>query len=205
MDLQLLKKNSSDYITVSHNNLLEDTQKLLMKKSRNDLSKSLIVNFKNDVGYDAGGLLWEFFFLNSEGIFEDHKHLFQAVGPDNSYIHPCFTEKVDESFFEFVGIFIGKAMLENFQITEFLSDPLLKMLFLKKITFDDLKNFNETHYNNINTILEGDVENLGITFSYNLQVGNVIPLKEGGKDIEVTNDNKYEYAMLYTIQELYKN
>lgn len=74
---------------------------------------------------------------------------------------------------------------------------LYKIILGLPLTYHDVEDFDNDVYRNLKWCLDNSVEGLGVSFS---EVQDFfgetkeIELIPGGKDIEVTDENKYEYV-----------
>mmetsp|Transcript_33248 Transcript_33248/g.24429 ORF Transcript_33248/g.24429 Transcript_33248/m.24429 type:complete len:96 (-) Transcript_33248:452-739(-) len=75
-------------------------------------------------------------------------------------------------------------------------------MVLKSNSVDDLKELDPEIYNNLIFLkyYEGNVEDLGLTFEVNESIfgmNHTIQLEKNGKNIPVTNSNKFTYIVKY--------
>lgn len=70
------------------------------------------------------------------------------------------------------------------------------------LNYHDFQDYDQDYYKNLKWLLENDIDNIfgmEFYFSYETNVfGRIIlkPLKKGGENIKVTNNNKHEYVRL---------
>ena len=73
------------------------------------------------------------------------------------------------------------------------------------VEFKDLENLDPELSSNLAWLMENDISELNLTFSYNtnyLDLLKTIDLIPNGRNIAVTNENKIEYILLYTYYKL---
>jgi len=170
-----------------------------------DLKKPLRVKFENEEAEDAGGVTKEFFMLLIKEILNPDYGMFKEYEDTNRIWFNSMTFE-DNSYYFLIGILYGLAIY-NFTI---INVPFPMMLYKKLLndkteyTLSDLVELSPTTVKSLQQLLdytESDVEevfSLNFTISES-QFGEVVdkPLKPGGEDISVNNENKSEYVRLY--------
>jgi len=159
------------------------------------------VEFHDEEGVDEGGLTKEWFELISNGIFDPNYALFLQSAKGSTY-YPNPSSIVHEkeemiSLFRFVGRIIGKALNEGQLLDCYFVKALYKMMLGDTLVLSDLEDFDEQVYKSLIYMLENDAEMLCQVFvlsSKFFDEDKDIELKPNGKDIDVTNDNKFEYC-----------
>lgn len=109
--------------------------------------------------------------------------------------------------FKFVGRIIGKALCEGQLLDCYFVKALYKMMLGDTLVLEDLEDFDSQLYNSLIYTLENDADILCQTFTLSSNFfgeDKDIELKEGGKDIDVTNENKFEYCEAILNYRLYK-
>jgi len=102
--------------------------------------------------------------------------------------------------FRFVGRILGKMLLDGCPVHAHLSRLLFKHLVDVPQDIDDLWSINESVYRNLMLLSDIDAGTLGLDFEATLEspFGIVdLELKPGGAEINLTDENKVEYAELY--------
>ncbi|OWZ06040.1 HECT E3 ubiquitin ligase [Phytophthora megakarya] len=161
----------------------------------------LKITFEGEPGIDAGGLLREWFGIVCKQIFSEKMGLFVPTkGEDMSYwIDPLSGEKNENhlKLFRLAGILIGKALFEGLVLDVHLALPLLKHVLGIPISFSDLEFLDEELHRNCKWLRSNNhAEALCLTFSVMLENGTEVDLKENGRNIDVTDENKEEYLRL---------
>jgi len=111
-------------------------------------------------------------------------------------------------YFRFVGRFIGKAIIEGQLLDCYFVKALYKMMLGDALVLKDLEDYDEQVYKSLLFMLENDAEMLCQSFVFSSKLFDEekdIELKPSGKDIDVTNDNKFEYCQLVLNYRLYQS
>ena len=91
------------------------------------------------------------------------------------------------------------AVLHGGHIDAFFIKPLYKLLLGRMVTVNDMKSVDPEYYTNLLYVLENDPAPLALTFAVDEEgIGSTtsIDLKEGGSQIDVTEENRAEYVQL---------
>lgn len=171
------------------------------------------MEFHDEEGVDEGGLLKEWFELISKGIFDPNYALFQHSAQGSTYYPNPNADVHDEqgemiAMFKFVGRIIGKALNEGQLLDCYFVKALYKMMLGQSLELNDLQDFDEQLYKSLIYMLENDAEILCQTFilsSKYFDEDKDVELIPGGKDVEVTNNNKFEYCQKVLEHRLYKS
>ena len=197
---------SKNFWTLKKDSLLEDSMKNWRDLGANRLSAFLNdtnITFEGERGVDAGGLTKEWYSLVTEEGFGKHSKYFDTIETFSSYflIPKRDVDVAEYDYIRFLGAFIAKVILNNTNVTANFPDFLLKMMMGKKANFHDLEQIEPNLFSSL-----GDTERLlksGLysgTFTYlkELNDGRKIPveLKANGANIDVTEENLYEYIAL---------
>uniref|UniRef100_A0AC34QA34 E3 ubiquitin-protein ligase n=1 Tax=Panagrolaimus sp. JU765 TaxID=591449 RepID=A0AC34QA34_9BILA len=191
-------------ITVSRNNLFEDSFQEIMRKNAVDLRRRLYIQFKGEDGLDYGGIAREWFFLLSHEVLNPMYCLFMYAGSSNYslQINPASFVNPDHlKYFEFIGRFIAMALFHGKFIYSGFTLPFYKKMLNKKINLKDLESVDTEFYNSIVWIRDNDIDECAMELYFVIDfelLGEIkhCELKEGGKEIPVTQENKEEYIEL---------
>ncbi|KAF9432563.1 hypothetical protein BGZ76_010626 [Entomortierella beljakovae] len=194
------------HIKVRRSHIFEDSYHEIMRQSPTDLKKRLMIKFEGEDGLDYGGLSREFFFLLSHEMFNPFYCLFEYSAHDNYtlQINPHSGINSEHlNYFKFIGRVVGLAIFHRRLLDAFFIVSFYKMILKKKVMLADLESVDADVYRNLNWLLDDETgaETLDTTFSTNDErFGEIvtIDLKENGRDIEVTEENKKEYVDLMT-------
>uniref|UniRef100_A0A023F2R2 E3 ubiquitin-protein ligase n=2 Tax=Triatoma infestans TaxID=30076 RepID=A0A023F2R2_TRIIF len=191
-------------IEVSRQEIFEESYRLVMKMRAKDLRKRLMVKFRGEEGLDYGGVAREWLYLLSHEMLNPQYGLFQystestytlQINPDSG-VNPEHL-----SYFHFVGRIIGVAVFHGHYIDGGFTKPFYKMLLNKPITLDDIEGVDPELHHSLTWILENDITTvIDTTFAVEFNSFGVLKvheLKTGGKDIQLTEENKKDYVRLY--------
>ncbi|KAF2086133.1 HECT-domain-containing protein [Saccharata proteae CBS 121410] len=193
------------HVKVRRSHIFEDSYHEIMRQSAGDLKKRLMIKFDGEDGLDYGGLSREFFFLLSHEMFNPFYCLFEYSAHDNYtlQINPHSGINPEHlNYFKFIGRVVGLAIFHRRFLDAFFIGAFYKMILRKKVTLQDMEGVDADFHRNLAWTLDNDIDGiLDLTFSTDDErFGETvtIDLKPGGRDIEVTNENKREYIELIT-------
>ncbi|KAJ3176920.1 hypothetical protein HK101_010335 [Irineochytrium annulatum] len=194
------------HITVRRDNIFEDSYSEIMRHSPADLKKRFMVKFHGEDGLDYGGLSREFFFLMSKEMFNPFYCLFEYSAHDTYtlQINPHSAINPEHlNYFKFIGRVVGLAIYHQRFLDAFFISAFYKMILNRKITLKDMESVDAQQYRSLQWTIDNDIEGvLDLTFSVENEVFGeltTIDLKPGGREIEVTNQNKAEYVDLAVV------
>lgn len=193
------------HIKVRRDHIFEDSYQEVMRQTPEDLKKRLMIKFDGEEGLDYGGVSREYFFLLSHDMFNPFYCLFEYSSHDNYTLQINPNSGINPehlNYFKFIGRVVGLAIFHRRFLDAFFVGALYKMMLNKKVVLQDMEGVDAEFYRSLKWILENDITDvLDLTFSAeDDKFGEIveIDLKEGGKDIEVTEENKHEYVELIT-------
>ncbi|CCH62217.1 hypothetical protein TBLA_0G02790 [Henningerozyma blattae CBS 6284] len=193
------------HIKVRRKNIFEDAYQEIMRQTPEDLKKRLMIKFDGEEGLDYGGVSREFFFLLSHEMFNPFYCLFEYSAHDNYTIQINPNSAINPehlNYFKFIGRVVGLGVFHRRFLDAFFVGALYKMMLRKKVVLQDMEGVDNEVYNSLKWILDNSIEGiLDLTFSADDErFGEVITvdLKENGRNIEVTDENKKEYIELFT-------
>ncbi|TDH68611.1 hypothetical protein CCR75_000958 [Bremia lactucae] len=165
------------------------------------MREHLNISFIGEPALDAGGVLREWFQLVCQELFSAERGLFLTThAEDSSYwINSESAKTVPDHllYYKFAGRLVGKAILDGLVLDVSMSLPLLKHLLGIPITFSDLEFLDEELFKHLCWVRDNDhVDALCVTFSIQTPSGEMVELKPGGNDLDVTDVNKMEYLSL---------
>lgn len=175
------------------------------------------VTFQGEPGADWGGVQRDFMIEISKAMFDRQNALFVPSDNGSSYMPNSLSrvQGVDHlRFFKFVGRIIGKAIMENCLLEAYFTRSIYKLMIGQKLALKDLEDFDVGLYDGLQwctrkeSDAEGAIDSLYETFCVCFEEfgeERVIDLKENGRDIDVSNDNKLEFVELKAFFHLYKN
>lgn len=129
-------------------------------------------------------------FLKDHGLFEP------TNSTCNSYSFPVKIDLERKDEYIFLGKIMAKALFENIPINCQLSRVIYKNIVDEDITFEDLNFIDEDLYISMVFIRDNPIE--GVFFeTFEVEKNKIkFELKDNGKEIKVTDENKSEYIDL---------
>ncbi|KAJ3900167.1 hypothetical protein F5879DRAFT_887267 [Lentinula edodes] len=192
--------------------VFEDSFQQIMRKTGDQIKYGkLNIRFYEEEGVDAGGLTREWFQILARQMFDPNNALFQPCAADKLTYQPNKNSWVNPehlTFFKFVGRVIGKAIYDGRLLDAYFARSLYRQLLGKPVDYKDVEWVDPEYYNSLCWILENDPTLLELTFSVEADefgVNRIVPLKEGGDAIPVTQENKREFVQLSAQYRLYSS
>lgn len=199
------------HIKVRRDHIFEDSYQEIMRQTPDDLKKRLMIKFDGEEGLDYGGVSREFFFLLSHDMFNPFYCLFEYSSHDNYtlQINPNSAINPEHlNYFKFIGRVVGLGVFHRRFLDAFFVGALYKMMLHKKVVLQDMEGVDAEFYRSLQWIIDNDITDiLDLTFSAeDDQFGQIVEvdLKPGGRDIEVTEENKHEYVELICEWKIYR-
>ena len=187
-------------MTLRRSTLFEETMRIMMPKPVAAWRNPLNLKFRGEAGIDAGGLTRDWFQEILDTAFSAEMGMFKFSQTDN------ITYQIDEMSsaptrqYRFVGLVLGKAILDGQPIGVHLNIPMLKNIVGYPITYRDLLYKNTSFHGSLVKMLAmppEQLEYLYLTFCVPSSVkGKEDEIKPGGSDILVTGDNVREFVNL---------
>ena len=201
-----LRSNTGQcHIKVSRDQIFEGSYTEIMRQTPNDLKKRLMIKFEGEDGLDYGGLSREFFFLLSHEMFNPFYCLFEYSAHDNYTLQINPNSGVNPehlNYFKFIGRVVGLGIFHRRFLDAYFIVSFYKMILKKKISLPDLESVDSGLHRGLTWMLENDITDvIEDTFSITEEhFGEMVTvdLKEGGQNIEVTEENKKDYVDLVT-------
>lgn len=192
------------HIKVRRSHIFEDSFAEISRQSATDLKKRLMIKFDGEDGLDYGGLSREFFFLLSHEMFNPFYCLFEYSAHDNYtlQINPHSGINPEHlNYFKFIGRVVGLAIFHRRFLDAFFIGALYKMVLGKSVVLADMEGVDADFHRSLQWMLDNDISGgiLEQTFSTDDERFGVISVEDlipGGRDIDVTNENKKEYVDL---------
>lgn len=188
-------------LTLDRASLFEDTFHQLMRYSGEEVALSRFnIKFAGEEGVDVGGLTREWYSALSKEMFNLDYALFTPTG---AAYHPNPNSSVNPEhllYFKFIGRVLGKAVHDGTVLDCYFTRGFYKHLLGIPTDISDLEITDPEFQRSLKWMLENDIESVfDLTFSIEVDrfgTTEAVELKEGGKDIQVTNANKKEYVEL---------
>jgi E3 ubiquitin-protein ligase NEDD4 len=190
--------------TVRRANLLEDSFACFARLSADDMRRIFRFQFAGEPAQDAGGVAREWFELVSIALFNVDMGLWEYGAVDNlAYKINASAEVANDNaaaYFYFAGRLLGKALFDSQQVAPHLVLPYYKHMLAWPIMLRDLEYVDATVHRSLEQVLElEDPSMLCLDFTAGRTVfGTQVQeeLKPGGENMEVTRENRAEYAEL---------
>lgn len=199
------------HIKVRRDHIFEDSYQEIMRQTPDDLKKRLMIKFDGEEGLDYGGVSREFFFLLSHDMFNPFYCLFEYSSHDNYTLQINPNSGINPehlNYFKFIGRVVGLGVFHRRFLDAFFVGALYKMMLRKKVVLQDMEGVDAEFYRSLKWICDNDITDiLDLTFSAeDDKFGQIVEvdLKPGGKDIEVTEENKREYVELICEWKIYR-
>lgn len=198
-------KNKKIFLQIDRDNIIESSynemkKKKLFKKDSKWLH-TFIVKYKEEEGIDYGGLTKDFLFNASKAFFENKSGFFVEKEKTRCYQPNCCS--TNYAYFQFAGQLIARAIIEGVCIECHLSQPFIKQILHRKLSFTDLENIDPIKFRSLKEILDKSIDENDPLNEYYFEVTKegssnfeVVELKENGSQIKVTNENKTKYVEL---------
>jgi E3 ubiquitin-protein ligase HUWE1 len=180
-----------------------------------ELKGRLMVQFEGEEAIDAGGVSREWFLILSREIFDLKYGLFVKSAEHVTYQPNFQLRKTSEyeislKYFKFIGRVFGKAIYDAQLLDAHFTRSFYKHMLGVPVSVQDMAAFDPSYHQSLSWILENKVADLGMDLTFTIEeetfgVTETIELKEGGKDIAVTDENKKEYVQLVVEQKLCKS
>lgn len=191
-------------INVRREEILEDSfQQLAMIPPERMLGRIHVV-FRGEDGYDAGGVMRDWFTALVHELFNPNYVLFTPSANGRSFQpNPVSSVNYGEhkQYFKFAGKIMARAIIEEQHLDAHLTTSMIKAILGAPVSLRDLEDVDEQLHNSLQWILENDIEDacldLNFTISYDyLGKMTTVNLKPDGAKIAVDNKNKEEYVNL---------
>ncbi|ODV94148.1 hypothetical protein PACTADRAFT_86369 [Pachysolen tannophilus NRRL Y-2460] len=199
------------HIKVRRTHIFEDSYQEIMRQTPEDLKKRLMIKFDGEEGLDYGGVSREFFFLLSHDMFNPFYCLFEYSSHDNYTLQINPNSGINPehlNYFKFIGRVVGLGVFHRRFLDAFFVGALYKMMLRKKVVLQDMEGVDAEFYRSLKWIIENDITDvLDLTFSAeDERFGEIVTvdLKENGRNIEVTEENKRAYVELITEWKIFK-
>ncbi|XP_066942089.1 uncharacterized protein [Macrobrachium rosenbergii] len=188
-------------LNIRRDHLLEDAFNKIMVTSKKDLQKSkLYITFHGEEGLDYGGPSREFFFLLSRELFNPYYGLFEYSANDTYTVQispmSAFVDNYHE-WFRFCGRVLGLALVHQYLLDAFFTRPFYKALLRSPVSLSDVESLDSEFHQSLLWVKDNDITDiLELNFCVTEEIGGRVvekDLKQGGRNIAVTERNKKEY------------
>jgi hypothetical protein len=194
-------------LTVSREDVIEDSIQLMGEQTTESLKRRLIANFRGEEGVDVGGVTREYFHLVIEQAFSPDYGLFRVLRDRYHWFNSATLLPRAEArrVYQWLGTLVALAIFN--QVVLPIRFPLLlyKKLLSRPIGHRDLEDIDPELMQSFTSIREmkakgEDVSAIGLKFTATQEIyGEVqkVPLVDGGEAMDVTNENCEDYTNRY--------
>jgi len=197
-------------LSVRRQYVFEDSFQNLQRRTGDEIKYGkLSVRFYEEEGVDAGGVTREWFQVLARQMFNEDYALFKTSAADRLTYQPNRASGANPEhllFFKFVGRVIGKAIYDGRLLDAYFTRSFYKHILGKPVDYRDVEAIDLEYYNSLVWMLNNDITGvIDLTFSVETDdfgQKKIIDLKQNGRNIPVTEENKREYVMLVTEQKL---
>ena len=191
--------------------LFSDSFAALSFREAKDIRGKLIVSFEGEEAIDAGGVKREWLTLLTKEMFNPNYMLFTLAKNGTTYSINSDSGKFDSEhlkYFEFIGKIMAKAIFDGMMLDCYFTRIIYKLIIGSPISYHDMEDYDPVYFNSIKWLLENDFTNKDTYLSYsydheNLGEMQTVDLIENGRNIEVTEANKFDYVQRLCSSKLY--
>ena len=207
----------SDYLRINvrrnGTDLFTDSFGSLSKQKPEQWRSKLIVSFKDEEAVDAGGVKREWLTILSKEMFNPLYMLFTLAKNGTTYTINSDSGRFNMEHleqFEFIGKIMAKAIYDGMMLDCYFTRNIYKFITNTPISYHDMEDYDPIFYKSIKILLENDYtdKETYLTYSYNhdnLGEIQIIDLIENGRNIEVNENNKFDYVQKLCSAKLYEN
>eukprot|EP00375_Theileria_parva_P003075 XP_765756.1 ubiquitin-protein ligase [Theileria parva strain Muguga] len=191
-------------INVRRQHVFLDSYHQLRLKTSDEMKGKLSVSFGGEEGVDAGGLTREWYTILSKEFFNPNYALFTREGRKQEFNHPNPLSAINPdhlNYFKFIGRVIGKALYDGHHMEAYFCRSFYKHMLGSRITPCDAESVDPQFYNNLISIRNCSLEQLGLELYFSTEIDEfgkvkIIDLVPNGRNILVTDENKHKYIQL---------
>lgn len=192
--------------------VFEDSYAILNGYRADEWRGRLDIAFRGEEGVDAGGLTREWYEILAREMFNANYGLFK-LSEDGTTLQPNPNSGVANpdhlSYFRFVGRVLGKAITDGQLLDAHFTRSFYKHMLGLPVTYHDIEAVDPTFYKSLNDILNMEIDDLYLELYFVAEQENLlggttteVELVPGGKDIVVTDANKWEYVQLISAHKM---
>lgn len=190
-------------LRVRRSEIFMDSYHQLRMRTGEEMRAKIQVQFQGEEGIDAGGVAKEWYSALAKEIFNPNYALFIQAGGKACTYHPnpmSYVNRDHLQFFQFIGRVIGKAIHDGQNLEAWFTRGFYKHMLGRRVIPADLEAFDPEYFSNLKWMLDHDITNI-VELTYSAEsdeLGQVkiVDLKPNGRNLPVTNENKYEYIQL---------
>ena len=206
----------NDYLRIkvrrNGNDLFTDSFGSLVYKKPEQWRSKLIVTFDGEEAVDAGGVRREWLTILSKEMFNPNYMLFTLAKNGTTHTINSDSGKFNTEHlkqFEFVGKIMAKVIYDGMMLDCYFTRIIYKLITNTPLSYHDMEDYDPVFYNSLKWLLENDFtnQNTYLTYSYNHDnLGEIqtVDLIENGRNIDVTEKNKFDYVQKLCSSKLYE-
>ena len=199
-----VRRNGSELFTDSFGSLSH-------KKPEQWRSK-FMVTFEGEEAVDAGGVRREWLTILAKEMFNPNYMLFTLAKNGTTYTINSDSGKYNPEHlkhFEFVGKIMAKAIFDGMMLDCYFTRIIYKLITNTPLSYHDMEDYDPVFYNSLKWLLDNDFTDSDtyLTYSYNhdnLGDMQIVDLIENGRNIDVTEKNKFDYVQKLCSSKLYE-
>ena len=192
--------------------LFTDSFGSLSYRKPEEWRSKLMVTFTGEEAVDAGGVRREWLTILSKEMFNPNYMLFTLAKNGTTYTINSDSGKYNPEHlkqFEFVGKIMAKAIFDVMMLDCYFTRIIYKLITNTPLSYHDMEDYDPVFYNSLKWLLENNFTNeeTYLTYSYNhenLGEMQTVDLVENGRNIEVTEANKFDYVQKLCSSKLYE-
>ena len=171
----------------------------------NLISRNMRVTYNREVGVDVGGLTREWYALLAKQIFNPNFALFKSSETNQNAFRPFEGSGINANHldvFTGIGRIIGKGMISDIPLNCHFTKSFYKLILGKKPNLNDLEEADAELYRTLCWMADNDIAGVMEDSTFTIGVEDVggqrrdVILKDDGADINLSEENKYEYIRL---------
>eukprot|EP00942_MAST-04A_sp_MAST-4A-sp1_P002005 g2005.t1 len=187
---------------LKRDSMMELSYNHIMRMSSNELKSKMRIVYEGETGIDSGGLTKDWFLEISRRLLSKETQLcLFAKSEENVYVIDPRSKIANEDYiryYRFYGRILAKAIFDRHVVDAPICSALWKKIVGKIPDIEDVKEIDKVYYQSLTWMLENDITDIvDETFSVLREEFGayiVVDLVPGGRDIEVTNENKELYV-----------
>ena len=182
--------------------LVVDSFREFKKLGAKELQQRMRVEYKGEDGIDSGGLTKDWLLELSRGLLAPKLGLFRELEGGAFEVDGASAQKNEDhlSWFRFIGKVLGKAIFDRQVVDMRFSEIIYLHVLQMPVALEDLERQDPAYAKSLLWMRDNDITDI-LFESFSVEVGEgddteVVDLKEAGRDVDVTEENKEEYIEL---------
>ena len=188
---------------IPRENFFEASFVQMVYRDASEWRAPLNLKFTNEPALDAGGLTREWFSILITELFDVNRGIFRFSETDRLTYRINTSSDAPMLHYRFVGLLLGKALLEGRVVGAHFATPLLKLICGYPVTWHDMQFADLEFYNSMMQMLRMDkevVESLCFTFTVAAEEPQELVFDDDGVDEDVVgalglDDDGFDFMM----------